>query len=379
MLNMGTHRSEFKLPWLSPLAGATWPIIRKVFKGNKVDPKYHFKVRITYIFITINFLFQWFDHVVFRRKVRDFTFREPPLFIIGHWRSGTTLLHNLLTRDPLAGFTTTYQCVFPNNLKSKWLFKTFMRVFMPRVRPGDNLEIAASWPQEDEYAMSNLTHRSYYHFFYFPSKYRSLYRNYVRFESLSEKEKEDWKKLYRRLIIKALINTGGIRIVLKSPVNTGRMIILSEMFPDAKFIHLIRNPVMVYLSTKKFLTQLFPTLQLEPFSEEDISKMILDNYQSMMQDYLEDRKQVEPERLLEIRYEELVDRPLAKLEHIYDRFNFSNFQELKPVFEEYLVSVERHHIDTYAMDQDELDRVLGQVDFAMKQWNYKLPDKLKIQ
>jgi hypothetical protein len=278
----------------------------------------------------------------------------------------------------MAAYTTTYQCVFPDNMKSKWLFKTFMRVFMPRERPGDNLEISASWPQEDEYGMSNLTPFSFYHFFYFPSKYRSLYRNYIRFESLSEKEKEEWKKLYRQLIIKALLNTGGSRIILKSPVNTGRMLSLLDLFPDANFIHIVRNPVIVYLSTKKFFTQLVPTLQLEPFSEDEISEMILDIYKDMMRDYLQDRKQLDPEKLIEIKYEELVERPIENLEYIYKTLNFTHFQELKPVFEEHLKSIEGHLVDTYTIDQNELDMVMDHVGFAMKHWNYKLPDNLKI-
>jgi len=375
---MGHRRSEFKLPWLSPLAGATWPIIRAVFKGNKVDPQYRFKVRVTYIFVTVVSAFRWFDRLYFGKKIRKFEFKEPPLFIIGHWRSGTTFLHNMLTRDPAAAYTTTYQCVFPENLKSKWLFKTFMRIFMPRERPGDNLEISASFPQEDEYGMSNLTHRSFYHFFYFPSNYSILYEKYIRFESLSEKEKEEWKKLYRQLIIKALLNTGGRRIILKSPVNTGRMRHLMELFPEAKFIHIIRNPVEVYLSTKKFFGQLFPTLQLENFSEDEISKMILDVYQSLMKDYLQDKTQLDPDKLIEIKFEELTEKPLQHLEAIYKGFNYSHFEELSPVFEDYIKGIEDHQVDSYAMDQLELDKIMEHLGFAMKQWDYMIPDNLKI-
>jgi hypothetical protein len=349
-----------------------------VFKGKKIGPKYRLKVVITYIFVTVTTVFRKIDHLYFRKKVEKFRFKEPPLFIIGHWRSGTTLLHNLLTKDPLASYTTTYQCVFPDNLKSKWLFKTFMRIFMPPVRPGDKVEISVDFPQEDEYAMSNLTHRSYYHFFYFPSSYRTLYRKYIRFETLTGKEIDDWKQLYRQLIIKALMNAGGSRIVLKNPANTGRMLHLLEIFPGARFVHIIRNPVIVYLSTKKFLTQLYPTVQLEPFTEEDISEMVLETYGTLMRDYLEDVQMVDPEWLLEIRYEELVENPMDSLEQVYKEFNFSNLQELKPVFESYLGSIGDHKIDSYTMDKEELDRVLEHVDFAMKHWNYDMPDNLKI-
>ena len=373
-----SRKSEWILPPISPLIGSTLAIMREVFKGNKVAQEYRLKVRITYIIVIIASAFRWLDHLCFRRRIRRFILKEPPLFIIGHWRSGTTLLHNLLTKDPLAAYTTTYQCVFPNNLKSKWLFKTFMQIFMPRVRPGDNLELAASFPQEDEYAMSNLTHRSYYHFFYFPSAYRTLYKKYIRFENLSLDEIDHWKKLYRQMIIKALLNTGGSRIILKNPVNTGRITRLLEIFPEARFVHIIRNPVIVYLSTMKFFTQLFPTLQLELFTEKEFSGMVLDTYGSMLRDYLEDVKMVDPDRLIEIRYEELVEEPLNNLEHIYKQFNYSGFQDLKPVFESYLESLEDHKIDSYSMDQKEFDCVMEHVGFAMELWDYKMPENLKI-
>jgi len=373
-----SRKSEFKLPPISPLAGSSLSIVREVFKGNKVGSKYRLKVVITYIFVTVTTAFRKIDHLYFRRKLEKFRFREPPLFIIGHWRSGTTLLHNLLTKDPLAAYTTTYQCVFPDNLKSKWLFKTFMRIFMPPVRPGDNLEISVDFPQEDEYAMSNLTHRSYYHFFYFPTAYPNLYKKYIRFETLTGEEIDDWKKVYRQLIIKALLNAGGSRIVLKNPANTGRMLHLLDIFPEAGFVHIIRNPVIVYLSTVKFLTQLYPTVQLEPFSEEDVSEMVLEIYGKLMRDFLEDRKQVDPDRILEIRYEELVENPIQNLELIYQRFSYPDFPDLKSVFTSYLDSLGSHKIDTYTLSQKELDRVLEHVGFAMKYWNYDMPDNLKI-
>lgn len=33
------------------------------------------------------------------------------------------------------------------------------------------------------------------------------------------------------------------RIVLKSPTYTGRIRVLQQMFPDARFVHIVRDPV----------------------------------------------------------------------------------------------------------------------------------------
>src|SRR4029079_1152655 len=39
---------------------------------------------------------------------------QPPLFVLGHWRSGTTHLHNLLTVDERFAFPNNYQVFYPH-------------------------------------------------------------------------------------------------------------------------------------------------------------------------------------------------------------------------------------------------------------------------
>ena len=370
--------SEFKLPLITPLVGSTWPTYCRVLKGNHVLPKHYTKVAFSALLLSICSAFHWIDRLIFRKRISKFVFKEPPLFIIGHWRSGTTYLHNILTQDPATGYLTTYHSVFPNNLKSKWLFKTFMRIFMPRKRPGDNVKMSVNHPQEDEYAMSNLSHQSYYHFFYFPSSYRSLYKEYVRFETFSANEIIDWKLKYKHLVIKALLNSNGSRAILKNPVNTGRMLKLLEIFPEANFIYIVRNPVIVYLSTKKFFVQWFPLLNLERFPLEEISNMVLEVYVELIKDYLSDKESVNSNRITEVRFETLLVNPIQELKRIYDNYNYKDFQTLIPVFQEYLDSIKSFRKDSYTMKQEELDKVLSSLGFAMKHWNYTLPKNLTI-
>jgi hypothetical protein len=45
--------------------------------------------------------------------VRRPALETPPVFVIGHWRSGTTHLHTLLCQDPRSGYVTTYQAIAP--------------------------------------------------------------------------------------------------------------------------------------------------------------------------------------------------------------------------------------------------------------------------
>ena len=40
---------------------------------------------------------------------------HPPIFILGHWRSGTTLLHNLMTLDPQFTYPNLYHVIYPGH------------------------------------------------------------------------------------------------------------------------------------------------------------------------------------------------------------------------------------------------------------------------
>ncbi len=311
---------KFTLPPISPLIGTTIPNFFRVLKGRKIPPQQYVKVAFTFLILLVASIFHWVDQLYFKKKAGKFKFKEPPVFIIGHWRSGTTLLHNLLTRDPVAGYVTTYHAVFPNSLKSKWLFETFMKIFMPDRRPGDQVKLSVNFPQEDEYALSNLTHMAFYHFFYFPASYKEYYNYFVRFESLSFKDIEQWKLTYKKMVVKAAINTKGNRMILKNPVNTGRINRLIQIFPEARFIFMIRNPITVYLSSVKFFTQLFPTLNLEVYTRKDISEMVLDIYSKLLHDYLDLKEIIHPERLIEIRYEEFKSKPLTVLSDLYKNY-----------------------------------------------------------
>ena len=57
--------------------------------------------------------------------------KQPPVFIIGHWRTGTTLLHELLILDPRHNFPNTYQCLEPNHfLLTEKFFKSYFLFFI---------------------------------------------------------------------------------------------------------------------------------------------------------------------------------------------------------------------------------------------------------
>ncbi len=358
--------------------GSALPTFLRVLARNKVDPSRWFHAATTFGAIVFMSPFQLLDDFYFRRRLPEFEPAQAPLFIIGHWRSGTTLLHNMLSRDKRAAFVTTYHSVFPLYLRSRFLFGRFMKVLMPEHRPGDNIKMNILYPQEDEYALSNLTPRSLYHAFYFPKAWRLFYEKYVRFQNVSAKEIMRWKKKYSEMVKRACMDTGGEWPVLKNPVNTGRIKQLLELYPDARFVYLVRHPVEVYCSSKKFFSAVIPTLSFQKISDEEMKDIILDVYEMLLKDYLSTRHLIPENRLAEVRYEDLMSHPAAEIERIYRVLELGDAKAQLSGLHQYLEGQKSHSPDVYKLSKKEWDNVLLRWDFAMQAWGYGMPENVEL-
>src|SRR5256714_5885145 len=131
----------------------------------------HFAVNWRYLYIVavvtvvsiFHTLLRWLQRAWYGSRLEQTPVREAPLFIVGHWRTGTTLLHELLILDERHTCPNTYQCLVPNHfVLSERLGKRWLRFLMPSRRPMDNM--AAGWdrPQEDEFALCMLGQPSPY-------------------------------------------------------------------------------------------------------------------------------------------------------------------------------------------------------------------------
>ena len=336
------------------------------------------KLLLTFIVILISTPFQLYEYFFFRKKIKKYTFKKPPVFIIGHWRSGTTHLHNLLCKDPNHGFVTTYQGVFPNNMKSKWIFKTFMELNIPDKRPSDNVKLSADFPQEEEFALGSMTNATFYHFFYFPSLNDLLYERFIRLRGITATAKESLKRKYNELLVKSALNTKKDQIIIKNPLNTGKIKLLLEMYPDAKFIHICRNPIITYLSTNRFFMSLLPATYLEDYSEDYVTEKIVLNYKNLMNDYFETKDLIPKENLYEIKFEDFEEDNLLHLKEIYDQLGLDSWEEAKSYFSSYIKDQKHYKKNTYKITKAELDILIDKWGFAMEKLDYKIPENLEI-
>jgi hypothetical protein len=369
--------AEFNIPPVSPLIGSTITNMIRSLRLGRVEPRYFPKVvtstLIVLLLTPLHFYERWMDRSISKKNHT----KRPPIFIIGHWRSGTTLLHNLMTQDPNAGFISTYQAVFPNNVFSNGLFKRPMQWIMPKSRPSDNMVLGANLPQEDEMALSNMTPLSFYGFFYYPKKNRELFHKVVTFKTAKPQEVSEWKREYRKLVQKASHISKTAHLVLKNPLNTARIPTLLDMYPESRLLHIHRNPILVYLSAKKFFENLLPTVQLNFCNEEEIRHIVLENYELLYREFLRQKDAVGKDQLLEIRFEDLEERPVDTLRHIYEKSNLDFNPAINPI-KTYLSRHKNYKKNKHCIGQKELDEVKEKWGFFMKEYDYDIPKSVEL-
>src|SRR5258706_14146467 len=96
---------------------------------------------------------------LYRDTVRHVPIPDGPIFLTGHWRSGTTHLHHLLSHDTENfAFPNSYQAFLPTAFltlnESSWFYRIARRIDdarPSRARPLDNTEFGLTLPQEDEF------------------------------------------------------------------------------------------------------------------------------------------------------------------------------------------------------------------------------------
>lgn len=134
---------------------------------------------------------------------------EAPVFILGHWRSGTTFVHNVLSCDDSFGCCSTYQTVFPHlMLWGRPFFKRCMSLVMPSERPTDSMALGVDLPQEEEFALSNMTACAHYHFWMFPRRMAEYRDKYLTFTTATEAERQEFMQALDKLIRISLHVTG---------------------------------------------------------------------------------------------------------------------------------------------------------------------------
>ena len=286
----------------------------------------------------INSLLHRVQGLAYGRRIEQMSIKSSPLFIIGHWRSGTTFLHELLTRDKRFAFPTTYACFAPNHfLVTAWIIPRLMRLLLPKKRPMDNMPVGFARPQEDEFALANMGCPTPYLRMMFPNE-PPCHLELLNMEGVPADDLKRWKHDVV-WFVKALTSQSRKPLVLKSPPHTGRVGVLSELFPGARFIHMTRDPYTLFASTRALWSALDSTQGLQHPRNEHLKAYVFTCFEMMYRGFEQQRGRIDPKRICDVRYEDLTSEPLEQLEAIYKKLGLGDFEQIRPALQEYLTEI----------------------------------------
>ncbi len=293
----------------------------------------------------------------------------PPLFVLGHYRSGTTHLHNLLATDSRFAFPNTFQCVFPHTfLTTEDHASRAMAFFMPKKRPMDNMEWGMNSTQEDEFALCIDSFKSPCMGWVFPER-QDAYDKYLTFDGVPEPELARWNEALVKFLKKLTLKYQR-PLVLKSPPHTARIALLLKLFPGAKFVHIHRNPYTVFQSSRKTFTINF-MLSLQRTRPEELDDRTLRQYRRMYDAFFEQRKLIPPRDYHEMCFEQLEADPVGEVERMYRALSFPDFAQNEAALRKYVESLTGYKKNEFPKLPDDVrKRVAEMWRPCFEEWKY---------
>ena len=302
--------------------------------------------------------------------------REPlehgPVFLIGHWRGGTTHLHNLLSQDEQFAWISFFRSAMPLDCLGKLRCgRTLMKLTMPKTRGMDNVPIDADTPQEEEVALAALGDTSFFKCFYFPRKIEEHFEKAVLMQGLKPGEREKLAENYRFLAQKMAYAYGGKTVLFKNPASTARMSFLKEVFPNAKFVHIVRDPYDVYPSMMKLWPRLLGALSWHNPRGIDFSEITLSFYEKMMKAHLAERDSIPAEDFHEVRYEDLDRDPQAVIKGVYEALDLPVTDAATGAISKYIDSQRSYQKNTHQLPDAIREAIAERWGFAFERWWYE--------
>lgn len=349
---------------LRPWHGMALDAWLRVMRGNwrKVSPRrYPLAFTIT-VFSIGNLLLKWASSLIYGRRLSKVKIEPDPIFIIGHWRSGTTWLHQIINADPRHAAPEFQACFCPETfLVIRAVLKPLLRWCLPETRPMDNVKLELNSAQEDEFGICLSGALSPYSHSMFPNSDNRLPNGP---DTMQPEDAEFWRMKWISFLRRVQFVNPGKRLVLKSPTHTLRTGEILKLFPNARFIHIVRDPYKVFLSSQKTRNAMHSVSALQdslPSQNEQDADLIA-RFAAFHEIFHADRATIPQCQITTVRYEDLKANTIQCVRQIYEDLDLGDVAVIAPEIQR-LSAVQ----GTYENNQYDLDdriRQLVEREFA---------------
>ena len=271
-----------------------------------------------------------------------------PVFVVGHARSGTTLVHRLMNKDEgrFSAFVL-YELYFPSLLQKKLI--RFLAGIDRRYLGGVLERRVRAW-EDGHYAAVREVHEMglteaeeddivlYYScasgFWITKMPYMGDL-DFYHVDRFPERKRRRLMRFYKDCVRRQLHLNGGDKIHLsKNPVFAGRVASLIEAFPDARIVVPFRNPYETIPSLLKLMRSGWRHLGWDEERQKRCLRILADQSFHTYRYPLEvlARHPETPKAVVD--YRDAVADPAATIERIYEQLGFP----ITPEFHEMLVA-----------------------------------------
>ena len=316
--------------------------------------------------------FRLWQSIAYGRRIERTDIHPEPIFLLGFWRSGTTLLHNLFACDPQWGFVNTYQAALPDLfLAGQNRLRRLLASSLPENRGIDNIPVDFAMPQEEEIALMCASGLSPYVSLNFPRTANETLEYLFMGDSVDQRERERWRAEYTRLLKAASLYMDGKPLVLKSPSNTSRIAELLRLFPDARFVYIQRNPYDTLRSYLHLIRLMNGWHALQSFDFDELVLRQVKIYRRMAEAYLEQKALIPDGRLVEIRYEELEQDKIGQMQRIYRALSLDGYDGFAPQLADYVASIADFQKNPSHISDQVIQLVNEHVPFLVSEYGYE--------
>ncbi|MFO0788992.1 MAG: sulfotransferase [Pirellulales bacterium] len=337
-----------------------------------IDAPYWPRAAMITLFAAFNSVPALIERLQYGKKIAD-SVAEPPIFVLGAWRSGTTHLHNLLSLDTRFAYPAQFDVSCPSTcINSEGLGTRIFDWVVPKQRPQDAVKMGAREAQEEDFAICALSGQTNLLAWAFPRN-AAFYMRYMTLTGLSAVELKYWTDTYTHFL-KKLTYKYRRPLVLKTPANTGRIRTLLELFPDAKFVTIHRHPYDVFLSLTHTLRTAGPWWQLQKRDYNDgkaIANELVEQLRSLFNSYFAQRSLIPPSNLCEVAFADLERDPVGQLRKIYDALQLPTFETVEPSISSYMNALSNYKKNEFGPLSPELKlRLQQEWSQCFAEWGY---------
>ena len=312
-----------------------------------------------------------------RRDLHQFhlgnNFSEPsdPVFVIGLPRSGTTFLFNLLSLDVAHRSPLYWEIMSPlpitKNEKEEYKRERkinrelkLAKTLIPKLRAMHT--IRANTPEECE-QIATMNVRSFVYMCMADVPEYIDYLKYCSFDSVFM-----WHKRFFQALE---VNGKPQRWLLKDPSHIGHLPEILKTYPNAKFIHIHRDPtdsVGSFCSLTKNVRSAFS----RKVNTNDIGKTVIDFWNHNLNKGMEDRRQLSSNQIIDINYHDFIQSPLNQIKNVYLQLGFDMTIETENNIESYLSQNQGNTKSDhqYSLDEFGLDKKIIKDQFRDYMLNY---------